>query len=262
MIKRKANFVHSIIRNSTLFCTYGAFPPTAVNYSYLCHISVKLWHKCEVYPESIQPFCISREPVGWPWSNLTDKQRRTYCPSVNSYSPVGLVSRQWDTVDWACALCVYLPEFKNTRFDLMMILKSVTIFHAKKKVNSKITFVWAFLMDGRKVLIWGSNMSLRDSVSKYIYFFSHIIRLYVPEVVFAAFLSQNVFSVICSLLKFWFEILVPHLKLKNSFVLFSKFIFVFYLEGRTSMETITLFGWYLLTYSMGQSPWEANWFCS
>jgi len=24
---------------------------------------------------------------------------------VNSHSPVGLVSRQWDAVDWACVLC-------------------------------------------------------------------------------------------------------------------------------------------------------------
>jgi hypothetical protein len=56
-------------------------------------------------PESIQPFWIYREPVVWPWCNLTASQRRPYCASVNSQSPVGLVSRQWDAVDWACVLC-------------------------------------------------------------------------------------------------------------------------------------------------------------
>ena len=56
-------------------------------------------------PESIQPFWISREPVAWQWGNLTAGQRRPYCATVNSHSPVGLVSRQWDAVDWACVLC-------------------------------------------------------------------------------------------------------------------------------------------------------------
>jgi len=56
-------------------------------------------------PESIQPFWISREPTAWPWCNLAASQRRPYCSSVNSYSPVGLVSRQWEAVDWACVLC-------------------------------------------------------------------------------------------------------------------------------------------------------------
>ena len=41
----------------------------------------------------------------WPWSNLAASQRRPYCASMNSHSPVGLVSRQWDTVYWACVLC-------------------------------------------------------------------------------------------------------------------------------------------------------------
>jgi len=59
----------------------------------------------EVCPESIQPFLISREPVVCPWCNLAAGQRRPYCTSVNSHSPVGLVSRQWDAVDWACVLC-------------------------------------------------------------------------------------------------------------------------------------------------------------
>ena len=58
----------------------------------------------EVCPESIQPFWISREPVAWLWCNVAASQRRPYCASVNSHSPLGLVSRQWDAVDWACVL--------------------------------------------------------------------------------------------------------------------------------------------------------------
>jgi len=56
-------------------------------------------------PESIRPFWISREPIAWPWWNLTASQRRPYCASVNSHSPVGLVSRRWDAVDWPFVLC-------------------------------------------------------------------------------------------------------------------------------------------------------------
>jgi len=56
-------------------------------------------------PESIWPFWISWEPVMWPWCNLSASQRRPYCVSVNSHSPVGLVSRQWDAIDWASVLC-------------------------------------------------------------------------------------------------------------------------------------------------------------
>jgi len=56
-------------------------------------------------PESIQPFWISQEPVSWLWCNLAASQRRPYCASVNSHSPVGLVIRQWDAVDWGCVLC-------------------------------------------------------------------------------------------------------------------------------------------------------------
>jgi hypothetical protein len=58
----------------------------------------------EACPECIQPFWISREPVGWPWCNLAASQKRPYCVTVNSHSSVGLVSRQWDAVDWACVL--------------------------------------------------------------------------------------------------------------------------------------------------------------
>jgi hypothetical protein len=56
-------------------------------------------------PEIIQAFWISQEPVAWPWCNLGTSQRRPYCASVNSHSPLGLVSRQWDAVGWAYVLC-------------------------------------------------------------------------------------------------------------------------------------------------------------
>jgi hypothetical protein len=55
--------------------------------------------------ESIWPFWISWELVECPWCNLATSQRRPYCASVTSHSPVGLISDQWDAVDWTCAPC-------------------------------------------------------------------------------------------------------------------------------------------------------------
>jgi len=65
--------------------------------------------------KSIQPFWTSREPVAWPWCNLVASLRRPYYASMNSHSPLGLISRQWDAVDWACVLCdrlfhIYRPS--------------------------------------------------------------------------------------------------------------------------------------------------------
>ena len=65
------------------------------------HVSV-IYEAC---PKIIQPFWISREPFAWPWFNLPASQRRPYCASVNSHSPVGLVSWQRDAVNWVCVLC-------------------------------------------------------------------------------------------------------------------------------------------------------------
>jgi len=56
-------------------------------------------------PESICPSWISREPVKWPWYHLAASQRRPYCASLNSYSPVGLVIWQIDAADWPYVLC-------------------------------------------------------------------------------------------------------------------------------------------------------------
>jgi hypothetical protein len=56
-------------------------------------------------PESIQQFWKSRELVACPWRNLAASQWRPYCTSLNSHSPMGLVSQQWDSIDWACVLC-------------------------------------------------------------------------------------------------------------------------------------------------------------
>ena len=50
-------------------------------------------------PESIQPFWVSREPVACPWWKLAASQRKPYCASVSSHSPMGLVSQQWDAFD-------------------------------------------------------------------------------------------------------------------------------------------------------------------
>jgi len=36
---------------------------------------------------------------------LAASQRRPYCISMNSHSPMGLVSWQWDAIDRACVLC-------------------------------------------------------------------------------------------------------------------------------------------------------------
>ena len=40
----------------------------------------------------------------WPRCNLAASHRRPYCTSMNSHSLVGLVSRQWDAVDWTYVL--------------------------------------------------------------------------------------------------------------------------------------------------------------
>jgi hypothetical protein len=65
----------------------------------------------------MQPLWISREPVAWSWCNLAASQRRSYCTSVISHSPVGLVSRQWDAGNWACVLCdlhiLQIPSFSK-----------------------------------------------------------------------------------------------------------------------------------------------------
>jgi hypothetical protein len=36
---------------------------------------------------------------------LGSQSEETYCASMNSHSPMGPVSRQWDSIDWACVMC-------------------------------------------------------------------------------------------------------------------------------------------------------------
>ena len=36
--------------------------------------------------------------------NMAASRKRPHCASVNSHTTVGLVSRQWDAVDWVCVL--------------------------------------------------------------------------------------------------------------------------------------------------------------
>ena len=67
--------------------------------------NLNVWEVYEDCPESIQPFWISREPVPWPRCILAASRRRPWCVSVNSHRPMGLVSRQWDAIDWVCFLC-------------------------------------------------------------------------------------------------------------------------------------------------------------
>ena len=58
-------------------------------------------------PESIQQSLISWEPIKCPGCNLAASHRRSYLCILKSHSPVGVVSRQWDAVDWACVLFTY-----------------------------------------------------------------------------------------------------------------------------------------------------------
>ena len=84
--------------------------------------------------ESIRPFWISREPIAWPWCNLAASQRRPYCAFVNSHSPVGLVSRQWDAVDWVCVShtyrfnCTYVPFFICPTLFLCRKVGTLTVY--------------------------------------------------------------------------------------------------------------------------------------
>jgi hypothetical protein len=65
---------------------------------------------CRLYegcPECIEPFWISREPVTWPWCNLSSSPRRPYCASVNSHCPgasQSAVRRRW------LSLCIVGPS--------------------------------------------------------------------------------------------------------------------------------------------------------
>jgi len=68
------------------------------------HMLLYVSYTHEGCPESIGPFWKSREPFVRPWCNLATSQSRPYCASVNSHSPVGLVSRQWDAWPSLCAV--------------------------------------------------------------------------------------------------------------------------------------------------------------
>ena len=105
---------NNIIRRMRLACWIPETTNTHSEYAVLIAFRRQYWlrertgmprYTYEACPESIQPFWMSREPVSWPWGNLAASQRRPYCASVISLSSVGLVSRQWDAVDWACVLC-------------------------------------------------------------------------------------------------------------------------------------------------------------
>ena len=92
-------------------------------------------------PESVRPVWISWEPVAWPWCNLAASQRRPYCASVNSHSPVGLVSRQWDAIDWACVSHSQWPseqisEYASVRLPIICtVLVQEVLFLAKHHIT-------------------------------------------------------------------------------------------------------------------------------
>jgi hypothetical protein len=94
----------------------------------ISHVWITQYHKIitfrllyEAYPQSIQPFWVSREPVACPWCNLAASQRRSYCASVNSQSAVRHHWLSWCTVwlafvrmserfslSWQCACPLYI----------------------------------------------------------------------------------------------------------------------------------------------------------
>jgi hypothetical protein len=93
--KQSTDALQNYKSNSYLSLTEACYTTFTVNCFFL-------YVSC---PESIRPLWIFREPVAWPWWNLAASQRRSSYASVNNHSPVGLVCRQWDAVDWACVLC-------------------------------------------------------------------------------------------------------------------------------------------------------------
>jgi len=94
--------------------TKSGFCACAITFQTQSINNVRIYEGC---PESIRPVWVSQEPFLWPWCNLAASQRRPYCTSVSSHSPVGLVSQQWDAIDWACVVCDRLihksPPFKR-----------------------------------------------------------------------------------------------------------------------------------------------------
>ena len=111
--KRAVSYLPLLLICHLTFCLFvilillplQLFTYNLVSYHFSIVTTTYPYNTYEGCPESIQPFWISREPVMWPWCNLTASQRRPYCASVNNHSPVGLVIQQWDAFDWACVLC-------------------------------------------------------------------------------------------------------------------------------------------------------------
>ena len=116
---------------------------------------------CEGCLWSIRPFWISREPVRWPWCNSSASQRSPYCASVNCHSPVGLVSRQWDAVDWACVLC-------DRRIHNDRASRSVSSRQCACPVYSLLAGFYFFLEGGQRIT---SPSSLSPPYSPYLALF-------------------------------------------------------------------------------------------
>lgn len=71
--------------------------------------SVKVENACKsilqlLSPKSIQPFWISREPIGSPCCNLASNHRGPYCASFIGHFSLGLSNQQQDATEWCCVL--------------------------------------------------------------------------------------------------------------------------------------------------------------
>ena len=113
------------------------------NYDWCWHWILSLWMTCYVSThfvnamfhgyklkvpyegclESIRPFWITRELVKWPWFNLAASQRRPYCACVNSHSPMGLVSWQWDAVTELCTVWLLHSQWPSEQISFITTLR-------------------------------------------------------------------------------------------------------------------------------------------
>jgi len=131
-------------------------PTTVIIESFSESRHLQVWQPYEGCPESTRPYWISRELVAWPWCNLAASQKRPYCASVNSHCLVGLVSWQWDALNWACVLC-NLCIHKSPPFEWQ--------FYLWEKPEVTGSQIWAVggLTDLGDVMLFQKKKSLHES---------------------------------------------------------------------------------------------------
>jgi len=94
-------------------------------------------------PESIQPFWISLEPVGWPWYNLAASQRPYWDVRVESLSrgaSQSAVRRRWLSV------CTVWPSYSKITF-LSTTILGLGKARSRMKTNLDCTGVLTDLVD-------------------------------------------------------------------------------------------------------------------